>query len=135
MRRFIKDFLRGIQINDRRVEINSYKEKKSPNLDLYQTRLPIDLSIKNAEEYFQRNSHYIMHALTSPTASRMFDYERLEFYGDSVISFLVILELFLCGNPEWDEGHLDHERIKRVSNMNFTFINEETHLYEYMIAD
>lgn len=76
-----------------------------------------------------------MQALTSPTASRMFDYERLEFYGDSVMSFLVILELFLCGNPDWNEGDLDHERIKRVSNMNFTFVNEGTHLYEYMIVD
>lgn len=73
--------------------------------------------------------------MTSPTASRTYDYERLEFYGDSVLSFLIILELFLCGNPEWDEGHLDHERIKRVSNMNFTKVNEDIHLYEYMIAE
>ena len=41
------------------------------------------------------NSGQVMEALTSPTAHREIDYERLEFLGDSMISFLVILELFL----------------------------------------
>ena len=64
-----------------------------------------------------------MVALTSPNASRTYDYERLEFYGDSVISFLVILELFISKNYDLKEGSLDHFRIKRVSNMNFFKIN------------
>lgn len=51
------------------------------------------------------------------------DYERLEFYGDSVINFLVVLELFLCYNKNWTEGELDFNRIQKVSNMNFTKIN------------
>ena len=37
----------------------------------------------------------IKEALTAPGACREFDYERLEFYGDSIIGFLVILELFV----------------------------------------
>jgi dsRNA-specific ribonuclease len=52
-----------------------------------------------------------MVALTSPNASRNYDYERLEFYGDSVISFLVILELFITKNYSIKEGVLDHFRI------------------------
>lgn len=37
----------------------------------------------------------VREALTAPSACREYDYERLEFYGDSIIGFLVILELFL----------------------------------------
>lgn len=40
----------------------------------------------------------VREALTAPSACRDYDYERLEFYGDSIIGFLVILELFLL-NP------------------------------------
>ena len=58
-------------------------------------------------------------ALTSPTAHKDYDYERLEFYGDSVIGFLVILELFLTKEQLYSEGDLDFHRIKIVSNMNF----------------
>jgi len=51
-------------------------------------------------------------ALTSPNAGRHYDYERLEFYGDSVISLLVILELFLTKDYQHKEGDLDFYRIK-----------------------
>jgi dsRNA-specific ribonuclease len=59
-------------------------------------------------------------ALTAPTANKKVDYERLELYGDSVISFLVILELFLVRDQKINEGELDFYRIKTVSNMNFS---------------
>jgi dsRNA-specific ribonuclease len=42
-----------------------------------------------------RENQIVTEALTSPTAHRDYDYERLEFLGDSIISFLVILELYL----------------------------------------
>ncbi len=73
--------------------------------------------------------------MTSPNANRPIDYERLEFYGDSVISFLVILELFLCGDKKWTEGDLDVQRIKTVSNMNFIKINKDNKIYKYMITE
>ena len=66
-----------------------------------------------------------MEALTAPNANRNFDYERLEFYGDSVISFLVILELFISMPYSFKEGPLDFHRIKRVSNMNFFNVNQD----------
>lgn len=73
--------------------------------------------------------------MSSPTANRPVDYERLEFYGDSVISFLVILEMFLCGDKNWTEGELDLQRIRKVSNMNFIMINRSKELYKYMISE
>lgn len=68
----------------------------------------------------------MLEAMTAPTANKPIDYERLEFYGDSVISFLVILELFLntaAKDRSYKEGELDFLRIKAVSNMNLAQIN------------
>jgi dsRNA-specific ribonuclease len=74
----------------------------------------------------------MMEAMTAPTANKPIDYERLEFYGDSVISFLVILELFLTTSScerDYKEGELDFERIKKVSNMNLALINENHRIF------
>lgn len=73
-------------------------------------------------------------ALTAPSACRDYDYERLEFYGDSIIGFLVILELFLL-NQSNTEGDLDFRRIERVSNENFYKINRQFEFYKFMITD
>jgi dsRNA-specific ribonuclease len=62
----------------------------------------------------------MVEALTSPGAGKIYDYERLEFYGDSVISLLVIVELFLKMDYNHKENWLDHERVNRVSNLNFS---------------
>lgn len=66
---------------------------------------------RSAENQLLNNVDLMMQALTAPNANRNYDYERLEFYGDSVISFLVILELFLTKNYEYKEGPLDFYRI------------------------
>jgi hypothetical protein len=77
----------------------------------------------------------MMEALTAPNANRNYDYERLEFYGDSVISFLVILELFLTKDYIFKEGDLDFYRIQQVSNMKFYKINKEQLFFKYMINE
>ena len=64
----------------------------------------------------------VKEALTSPGACREYDYERLEFYGDSIIGFLVILELFVT-QPTMVEGDLDFKRIQKVSNLRFFEVN------------
>jgi dsRNA-specific ribonuclease len=64
-----------------------------------------------------------MEALTAPTAHRDYDYERLEFLGDSVITFLVALENFLTKGLWFNVGDLDFYRIKTISNMNFYNVN------------
>ena len=66
----------------------------------------------NATDQLLNNIHLVMEALTAPNANRSYDYERLEFYGDSVISFLVILELFISKSYTYKEGPLDFYRIK-----------------------
>lgn len=77
-----------------------------------------------ATDQLLNNIHLVMEALTAPNANRSYDYERLEFYGDSVISFLVILELFISKSYTYKEGPLDFYRIKKVSNMHFFWLNQ-----------
>ena len=88
-----------------------------------------------AENQLLNNIDLMMEALTAPNANRNYDYERLEFYGDSVISFLVILELFLTKEYDFKEGHLDFYRIQQVSNMTFFKINKEQKFFKYMINE
>jgi len=80
----------------------------------------------------------MLEAMTAPTANKPIDYERLEFYGDSVISLLVIMELFLTtatADRNFKEGELDFERIKKVSNMNLALTNETHKIFQYIITD
>jgi dsRNA-specific ribonuclease len=76
-------------------------------------RRDTEFKICRASDQLHKRMDLIREALTSPSAFRDYDYERLEFYGDSIAGFLVILELFLS-NPTFVEGDLDHERINRV---------------------
>mmetsp|Transcript_28083 Transcript_28083/g.42476 ORF Transcript_28083/g.42476 Transcript_28083/m.42476 type:complete len:131 (-) Transcript_28083:1488-1880(-) len=96
---------------------------------------PSSEAIIGAREQLLNNVDLVMEALTAPNANRHYDYERLEFYGDSVISFLVILELFLTKEYNYKEGPLDFYRIKQVSNMNFFKINLENEFYKYIINE
>jgi len=89
----------------------------------------------SAENQLLNNIDIMMEALTAPNANRNYDYERLEFYGDSVISFLVILELFLSKEYDFKEGQLDFYRIQQVSNMKFFKINKEQLFFKYMINE
>jgi hypothetical protein len=67
--------------------------------------------LQSAQNQLLNNIDLMLEALTAPNANRNYDYERLEFYGDSVISFLVILELFLTKDYDYKEGDLDFYRI------------------------
>ena len=85
-------------------------------------------------EQLLQNIDLIKEALTSPGACREYDYERLEFYGDSIIGFLVILELFVT-QPTMVEGDLDFKRIQKVSNLRFYEVNTKNQFYNYMITE
>lgn len=82
----------------------------------------------------RRKLNLVKEALTAPSACRDYDYERLEFYGDSIVGFLVILELFVT-NKDNTEGDLDFKRIARVSNENFYKINMSNRFHDFMITE
>ena len=68
-------------------------------------------SVVSLASFMKQDFMIMMEAMTAPTANKPIDYERLEFYGDSVISFLVIIELFLTTEQLLKEGVLDFFRI------------------------
>eukprot|EP00347_Sterkiella_histriomuscorum_P010525 403375951 len=72
-----------------------------------------DDKFTEASQYFLKNPLPAIEALSSPTAN----------------------QLFLCHDKNWDEGKLDLNRIKRVSNMRFIKVNQDVKLYEYMISE
>jgi|LauGreDrversion4_2_1035121.scaffolds.fasta_scaffold59894_4 dsRNA-specific ribonuclease len=46
-------------------------------------------------------------ALTAPSTHHMQNYERLEIYGDTVISLLVVLEIYVLRNQMDTQNELD----------------------------
>lgn len=86
-------------------------------------------------DVFYEDSSIIVQALTAAQADNKCNLERLEFYGDSVFNFLVILEKFLTEDHKLNESQLDLERIKCVSNMSFENVNKITALNKFMITE
>ena len=82
-----------------------------------------EIKAYNATDQLLQRIDVIREALTAPSACREYDYERLEFYGDSIVGFLVILELYVT-KPRHVEGDLDFERIRMVSNQRFYEVNK-----------
>ena len=121
--KFIKRFYSQVEIINGDPLLNFTDQNASINLHQVVLNPPDNQKYKTAADYFYQDPSSVIEALSSPTANRPIDYERLEFYGDSVISFLVILELFLCGDKSWNEGDLDLNRIRKVSTRNFININ------------
>ena len=109
--RFINDFLSDLKVHldDPTDTLNLNQWEITPRL--YQTSQQASSLVEHPLNIFIMQDFMLMiEAMTSPTANKPIDYERLEFYGDSVISFLVILELFLAtANKErmQNEGELD----------------------------
>ncbi|KAF9301807.1 Dicer-like protein 1 [Mortierella antarctica] len=54
-------------------------------------------------------------ALTTSSANRDYNYERLELLGDSFLKFSITIRLYIV-NPAKDEGELHMHRIKIISN-------------------
>lgn len=77
----------------------------------------------------------INEALTSPHTQLVNNYERLEIYGDALISFLVIVELYLNREKKFNENDLDNLRKQRISNDNFILINIKNKIYEFMMTE
>lgn len=83
----------------------------------------------------KENLPLINEALTSPHTQLVDNYERLEIYGDALISFLVIVELYLTREKRFNENDLDNLRKQRISNDNFVFINYQQDIYKFMMTE
>lgn len=65
----------------------------------------------------------------------MSNYERLETYGDSVLSMLITLEIYLNKSLQENQDDLSSKRRLRISNENFMQANINKKIYKYMLVD
>ncbi|KAI9895076.1 MAG: Dicer-like protein 2 [Vezdaea aestivalis] len=72
-------------------------------------------------------------AITSPMACEGYDYQSLEFLGDSLLKFFTAINLY-AEHPTWHEGYLSLRKDRIVSNGNLARICTETGIDEYIIT-
>ncbi|EKV06652.1 Dicer-like protein 2 [Penicillium digitatum PHI26] len=62
-----------------------------------------------------QNIDHVITAISAPIAQASTNYQRFEFFGDSVLKFTVSCQLFFR-NTNWHEGYLSESRDKLVQN-------------------
>ena len=74
-------------------------------------------------------------SLTASSTQMQANNERLESYGDSLIAFLVILELFITRNASDFENELDSMRKSRTQNDLMMLQNLTSGVWEHMLVE
>ncbi|KAG0353421.1 Dicer-like protein 1 [Gamsiella multidivaricata] len=72
-------------------------------------------------------------AFTTSSANRDYQYERLEFLGDSFLKFASTIRLYII-NPSKDEGQLHASRIRIISNRALLGHATKLELYRYVTS-
>ncbi|KAJ7066996.1 hypothetical protein C8F01DRAFT_1119904 [Mycena amicta] len=73
-------------------------------------------------------------ALCAPVAQEQSNYERMETLGDTVLKFMVSLQL-LGEYPHWHEGYLTKKMGHSVSNVKLAKANIEHGMYQWIVRD
>lgn len=71
--------------------------------------------------------------MTPPFANDMFNYERMETYGDSFLKFAVSVVLFDVFESE-NEGFLTDFKMKIVGNRNLFYVGQNVQLGSYLMV-
>ncbi|VVC42507.1 Hypothetical protein CINCED_3A023563 [Cinara cedri] len=76
----------------------------------------------------------ILKVMTPPFASDMFNYERMETYGDSFLKFAISLVLF-DAFPAENEGFLTELKMKIVGNRNLAYVGKNIDIGSYLMVN
>jgi dsRNA-specific ribonuclease len=79
-------------------------------------------------------SGYLLEAITAPSSQWPSNYQRLEFFGDSILKFVVALHAF-SKYPLWHEGYLSKFKEQLISNERLTCAAANAHLERFICAD
>lgn len=74
----------------------------------------------------------LSNAMTASSAGEKYNYQRLETLGDTVLKFLVALQV-LVEYPLWHEGYLTKKKDHTVANVNLAKENINHRLYRWII--
>jgi dsRNA-specific ribonuclease len=80
-----------------------------------------------------KDTYHIITAISAPSAGWITDYQRYEFFGDTVLKFIVSLQLF-CDNGNWHEGYLSEQKNRIVSNQRLAKAALEKGLDRYIMT-
>ncbi|KAL4907912.1 ATP-dependent helicase dcl2 [Aspergillus multicolor] len=81
-----------------------------------------------------RDLKHVITAITMPLVQAPTDYQRYEFFGDSVLKFTVATSLFY-NHPNWHEGYLTQKLSSLVQNARLTRAALECGLDAYIISN
>jgi len=87
--------------------------------------------IENKIGYSFKNPSLLVEAFTHPSYQMGSSYQRLEFFGDSILGFIVAEELFSQNTD--DEGELTQKRAALVSRDALAYIVKQLGLEKYVI--
>ncbi|OBZ68881.1 Dicer-like protein 2 [Grifola frondosa] len=73
-------------------------------------------------------------AVTAPVSQEALNYQRLETLGDTVLKFIVSLQLF-ADNPLWHEGYLSRRKDHVVANSSLAKEAIDKRLYQWILRD
>ncbi|OBT77825.1 hypothetical protein VF21_03238 [Pseudogymnoascus sp. 05NY08] len=82
---------------------------------LWRQALALDLYKAVFEDQGFLNLDYVITATNAPSANENSNYQRLEFIGDSVLKYLVCMNLYAT-QPSWPEGYLSRAKDQAVAN-------------------
>lgn len=77
---------------------------------------------------------HVAEAITAPISQWPINYQRLEFLGDSLLKFIVTVDIFEK-YPHWHEGYLSRLRDSVVSNERLAVAGVRSHLEQFICAD
>ncbi|KAI5895582.1 P-loop containing nucleoside triphosphate hydrolase protein [Schizophyllum commune H4-8] len=73
-------------------------------------------------------------AMTAPVSQEPVNYQRLETMGDTVLKYLVSIQLY-AEYPLWHEGYLAKQKDHTVSNVRLAKISVRRHIFQWIIRD
>ncbi|KAI9802439.1 MAG: hypothetical protein M1825_002823 [Sarcosagium campestre] len=100
---------------------------------LWRRCLALDLSSSFLEDVKFSTIEYIITATNAPSANETTNYQRLEFFGDSILKFLVSIHLYKK-HTSWPEGYLSRAKDRVVGNSRLARAGAEAELDRYIVT-
>ncbi|XP_060881396.1 endoribonuclease Dicer-like isoform X5 [Metopolophium dirhodum] len=124
--------LNEVEMND--ILKNVLTEMNTLNLTNNPPPKLSSLSIEVSKQNIGPKQSDILKVITLPFANDMFNYERMETYGDSFLKFAVSLVLF-DAFPSDNEGVLTELKMKMVGNRNLLYAGRNLNLGSYLVVN
>ncbi|KAJ5771064.1 uncharacterized protein N7511_003115 [Penicillium nucicola] len=81
-----------------------------------------------------KDINHVLTAISTPIAQATTNYQRYEFFGDSVLKFTVSCQLFF-DNTKWHEGYLSESRDKLIQNTRLARAALDTGIDNFILTD